>query len=63
MSISLNMIFWAFVITIFYCIFLFVILKDKKQFKDKLTTVLVTVTVFYMFVIAGIFVIFPEQWF
>lgn len=62
---SLNMIFWTIVITVFYVMILINCLREMKKsgFKSEDRGVLIGLTFFYIAVIASIWIVYPEGWF
>lgn len=62
---SLNMIFWTVIITVFYIAILTGCIKEikKRGFKSEDKSTLGGLTFFYIAVIVSIWVIYPEGWF
>lgn len=62
---SLNMVFWTIVITVFYVGIFIGCAKDMKirGFKAEDKKTLIGLTFFYIAVLVGIWVVYPEGWF
>lgn len=62
---SLNMIFWAVIITVFYVAVLVSCVKEikKRGLRSEDKGTLAGLTFFYLAVIASMWLIYPEDWF